>query len=98
MTFREDYTVPGEIVEQIAIEGFDALPELIRMVLNVAMEMERERHLAASRYERSPRRRGHANGYKAKTVRTRLGEITCAVPQVREGRFYPQALEKGNTE
>jgi len=28
-------------------------------------------------------------------MRTRLGEITCVVPQVREGGFYPQALEKG---
>jgi len=37
----------------------------------------------------------HANGYKPKTIRTRVGEITFAVPQVREGGFYPQALEKG---
>ena len=29
------------------------------------------------------------------TVRTRMGEITFAVPQVREGGFYPAALEKG---
>jgi transposase-like protein len=28
-------------------------------------------------------------------MRTRVGEITFAVPQVREGGFYPQALEKG---
>ena len=37
----------------------------------------------------------HANGYKPKTMKTRLGEITFDVPQVREGDFYPQALEKG---
>jgi len=95
VTYREHYTVPREIVEQIAAEGFDALPELVRVMLNIAMEMERERHLGVSRYERSPKRRGHANGYKGKTIRTRVGEITCAVPQVREGGFYPQALEKG---
>src|SRR5262249_25968913 len=29
------------------------------------------------------------------TLRTRVGQITFAVPQVREGGFYPQALEKG---
>ncbi|MRS05503.1 IS256 family transposase, partial [bacterium] len=28
-------------------------------------------------------------------VKTRVGEITFAVPQVREGGFYPTALEKG---
>ena len=28
-------------------------------------------------------------------MRTRVGDITFAIPQVREGGFYPQALEKG---
>jgi transposase-like protein len=28
-------------------------------------------------------------------MRTRIGDITFAVPQVREGGFYPEALEKG---
>jgi hypothetical protein len=28
-------------------------------------------------------------------MKTRVGEITLDVPQVREGGFYPQALEKG---
>jgi putative transposase len=47
------------------------------------------------RDQHNPERLGHANGYKPKTMRTRVGEITFAVPQVREGGFYPQALEKG---
>lgn len=59
------------------------------------MEVERQKHLGVAPYERSPDRRGQANGYKPKTAATRMGEITFAVPQVREGGFYPQALEKG---
>jgi putative transposase len=47
------------------------------------------------RDQHTQERAGHANGYKPKTMRTRVGEITFAVPQVREGGFYPQALEKG---
>jgi transposase-like protein len=38
----------------------------------------------------------HANGYKSKTVLTRLGELTFEVPQVRSGGFYPSALERGS--
>lgn len=38
---------------------------------------------------------GYANGYRPKKVRTKIVEITFAVPQVRNGRFYPSALEKG---
>ena len=46
-------------------------------------------------YERTKDRKGHANGFKPKTIQTRIGNITFAVPQVREGGFYPSALEKG---
>ena len=67
----------------------------MRVLLNNIMQVERSRYLQAGEYERTADRKGHANGYKPKTVRTRTGEITFAVPQVREGGFYPSALEKG---
>lgn len=73
----------------------EALPELIRILINEAMRLEREQHLGARPYERSPDRKGYANGYKPKTVKTRVGEIQFDVPQVRQGDFYPDALEKG---
>lgn len=95
MTYSNDFTLPPEILEQIATEGFDILPELIRIVVNTAMQVERQKHLGAAPFERSPDRRGQANGFKPKTVKTRLGEITFDIPQVRQGGFYPEALEKG---
>ena len=33
--------------------------------------------------------RDYANGYKPKTVKTRVGEIQFAVPQVTPGRLLP---------
>jgi len=95
MTYRQDFTLPAEIMEQVAEQGLDILPELIRIVLNAAMQAERSEHLQAEHYQHSEERRGYANGYKPKTMRTRIGDITFAVPQVREGGFYPEALEKG---
>jgi putative transposase len=95
MTDQADYTLSPALLEQLAAEGFDFLPELIRIMINTAMHAERQKHLGAGPYQRSSQRQGHANGYKSKTVATRLGKITLAVPQVREGGFYPQALEKG---
>jgi hypothetical protein len=75
--------------------GFNPVTADFYLVINAAMRAEREAHLGAGHYERSPERRGHANGFKPKTVQTRLGDLTFAVPQVRDGSFYPQALEKG---
>jgi putative transposase len=95
MTYQGDFTLPNELLEQIAIQGFDILPELIRIVINAAMQGERQQHLGVAPYQHSPDRNGHANGFKPKTVKTRLGDISFDIPQVREGGFYPQALEKG---
>lgn len=95
MTYREDFTLPAGLLAQVQEQGLDVLPELIRVILNAAMQAEREQHMNAEPYQRTSEREAHANGYKAKTVRTRVGDITFAIPQVREGGFYPQALEKG---
>jgi putative transposase len=91
MTHQNDYT----FAEELAEKGLDALPEMMRVLINQAMQAERSKYLHADDYERTEDRKGHANGYKPKTVKTRIGEITFAVPQVREGGFYPSALEKG---
>lgn len=91
MTHQNDYTLAEELAER----GLEAIPELMRVLINNAMQVERTKYLQAEQYERTEDRKGHANGFKPKTVKTRVGEITFAVPQVREGGFYPSALEKG---
>jgi transposase-like protein len=91
MTHQDDYTFTKEFAEK----GLEAVPEMLRVLINNVMQAERSKYLQAGEYERTDDRKGHANGYKPKTVRTRMGEITFAVPQVREGGFYPSALEKG---
>jgi transposase-like protein len=95
MTYREDFTLPAELLEQVQEQGLDVLPELIRVIINTAMLAERAGHLNAEHYQHTSERRGYANGYKPKTMQTRVGDITFSIPQVREGGFYPQALEKG---
>jgi putative transposase len=91
MTHQNDYIVTSGLAEM----GLEAVPELMRVLINSIMQAERSKYLQAGEYERTEDRIGHANGYKPKKVRTRMGEITFAVPQVREGGFYPTALEKG---
>ena len=95
MTYNDNYNIPEELLEQICDQGLDAIPDLIRIILNTAMKIERQKHLGAGPYERTPQRQGHANGYKPKTMATRVGEITFDIPQVRDCDFYPGSLEKG---
>jgi hypothetical protein len=47
-------------------------------------------------WQRTDSRIGYANGFKDKTVMTKLGNLLLNVPQVRgDVEFYPSALEKG---
>jgi len=82
-------------IELIAENGFDGMAEAVSLLVNEAMHVERNRHLQAKPYERTDERQGYANGYKNKTLKSRLGKLDLLVPQVREGDFYPSVLEKG---
>jgi len=96
MTHVVDSTVIEGVMELLTREGFAGCPEALQILLNEAMKAERSAVLGAGPHERTPERRGYANGYKDKTVATRVGAIPLRVPQVRgDVAFYPSALERG---
>ena len=76
-------------------QGLDGAGEALRILVNEASKIERTWFLNAQPHERTHARTDYANGFKPKTVMTRVGEQTFDVPQVRGGGFYPSALEKG---
>lgn len=82
-------------MEILSTSGFDGLGEAMTILLNHAMLIERSKHLDAAPYERTDARRGYANGFKPKTVKSRVGKLNLEVPQVRDSSFYPSALERG---
>ncbi len=78
------------------LNGLDGAGEALRILVNEASKMERSHFLNVRPHERTDERIDYANGFKPKTVMTRVGELTFEVPQVRGGGFYPSALEKGS--
>jgi len=95
MTHQNDYTFSQNFIDELIEIGFNGIPEMFRIIMNNAMKAERDQYLQANKYERTEDRLGYANGYKPKTIKSRVGEVTLDIPQVREGGFYPSALEKG---
>jgi putative transposase len=59
------------IAELLSEKGLDGLGEVVQIAINEAMLIERERHLNATRYERTSERNGYANGFKPKQLKTR---------------------------
>jgi len=84
-----------ELVELLSDHGFEGMAQAMQLLLNEAMKFERSAALGARPFERTPQRRGQANGFKPKTVETRLGPLELRVPQTRGVPFYPSSLEKG---
>jgi transposase-like protein len=96
MAHRQHGNAFDDAMKLLIENGFDRMANVLQILLNEAMKIEREDVLAAGAYQRTPDRKGYANGYKPKTVDTRMGRMTVDVPQVRgDVEFYPSALEKG---
>jgi putative transposase len=96
MAHQADCTAIEGLIQQLSQHGLEKMGEAIRILLNEAMKLERTQALQAQPFERTHARQGYANGFKPKTVATRLGPLTFDIPQVRgELEFYPSALERG---
>jgi transposase-like protein len=96
MTHHTESDLLNNVLQLITDQGLDGLAEGFRLLVNQAMRAERSQALQALPYQRTDARKGHANGFKDKTLSTRLGPVTFSIPQVRgDLDFYPAALEKG---
>lgn len=83
------------VVQLLADHGFDGMAQAIELLMNEAMKLQRSEALGALPYQRTADRRGHSNGFKPKTVNSRLGKLELQVPQTRGVEFYPTVLERG---
>jgi transposase-like protein len=95
MTRQNDRTALDQIVQLVAAHGTEAMADAFATLLEIGMRTERDQVLGARLYERNEDRRGYANGYKPKTVKTRAGALTVQVPKARGVEFYPSSLERG---
>lgn len=85
----------GDVLEVLISGGTEGIRPVLERLFNEAMKVERSHFLGAGPYERTPQRVGQANGFKDKTVQTRVGAVELSIPQVRGIPFYPQSLERG---
>lgn len=96
MTRERENNLLASLMQIVNENGLEAVAETFRILLNEAMKLERDQTIGAGLYERTDSGQGYANGYKPKTVGTRMGKLIVNFPQVRGGiQFYPSALEKG---
>ena len=70
----------------------DMLKAMLEVMAQRLMEEELALHLGAERHERTRERKGHRNGYKPRSLKTRVGELGLSVPQARGTQPYSPLL------
>jgi transposase-like protein len=75
----------------------DFLRTLAESVLQILMEADVEGVIGAGRYERTAERANHRNGYRERTLDTRLGQLQLRIPKLRQGSYFPPFLEPRRT-
>lgn len=75
-------------------ENPDRLRDLVTEVCQQIVEAEITQHIGANWHERSENRKGHRNGYKPHTIKTRVGEINLQIPQARDSSFKTQLYDR----
>lgn len=96
MTQRQEDTAISTVLEIINSNGLEGLGEAVSILINEAMKVERSSVLNAQPWERTEARAGYCNGFKDKSIASRLGRLQLKIPQVRgDIQFHPSALDKG---
>ena len=90
---KEDTTLIS-LLQASSGNGGDPLKALLRHTIQQVLEEELTSFLNAEPYTRTEERRGYRNGYKPRTLKTRVGRLELMVPKDREGRFQTELFEK----
>jgi putative transposase len=86
--------VDAHMAQEILLDDPAFLREIVERVVQQLLEAEVTEHIGAAPYERSVTRTGHRNGYKPRTLRTRVGALNLLVPQDREGTFSTRLFSR----
>ncbi|MBY0138789.1 IS256 family transposase, partial [Methylorubrum populi] len=73
------------------------LRSLAETVLQILMEADVEGLIGAGRYERTGERSTYRNGYRERSLDTRLGSLNLKIPKLRTGSYFPGFLEPRRT-
>ena len=75
----------------------DFLRSVAEAVVQLLMETDVEGLIGAGRHERTAERATYRNGYRDRTLDTRLGSLQLRIPKLRQGSYFPPFLEPRKT-
>jgi transposase-like protein len=76
MTHQTENSAIEQVLEDILANGMQGLKTAVSILINEAMKVERRRALGAEPWQRSDQRQGFANGYKPRSLKSRVGKLS----------------------
>jgi transposase-like protein len=86
--------IPKDLLEDYLIDQEDGLKNLLTWFLNLVMQFEAMEQIDAEPYQRVGSRKAHRNGYKERSLKTRVGELRLKKPQFREIPFQTKVFDR----
>ena len=77
-----------EILQLLSNDRDTAFAKLLQDSLNSILKAESTEQLKAEPYERTEERTGSRNGFRDRSLTTRIGQITLKVPKHRDGETF----------
>lgn len=82
------------VLQEALLNDREFLRNIVADFCQDLLQEEMKAHLNAEKYERTDERSGLRNGYKPRTIKTRVGSFTLLVPQDRDGSFSTALFER----
>jgi transposase-like protein len=86
--------IPKDLLKDYLIDQEDGLKNLLTWFLNLVMQFEAMEQIDAEPYQRVDSRKAHRNGYKERSLKTRVGELRLKKPQFREIPFQTKVFDR----
>ena len=86
--------IPKDLLKDYLIDQEDGLKNLLTWFLNLVMQFEAMEQIDAEPYQRVGSRKAHRNGYKERSLKTRVGELRLKKPQFREIPFQTKVFDR----
>jgi len=81
-------------VSELFSDNKDGMRQVIETYCQEILESEMKNHLQAGWHERTAERKGRRNGYKPRSIKSRVGEINLRVPQARDSSFKTRLFDR----
>ena len=75
-------------------ESGELVGQMVTLLYQALIDAEATEVVQAGRHERTIARTNQRNGFRARLLTTKAGDVELTIPKLRRGSFFPSVLER----